>query len=196
MMAPNTKIKFDIDIDFADRTTVLEKVQYYTPASIIRDDNLTKHNTGVYFTDVPKDPIMDVCSLDYKDAEERGYVKFDLLNVNVYNQVKSEEHLIDLTFAEPQWEKLADEKFTEQLIHIGNHYNIIKQMMPDTIPRMAMLLSIIRPAKRHLIGKPWKVISETVWEVPIDGSYYFKKSHAVAYAHLVVVHMNLINFTN
>ena len=196
MMAPNTKIKFDIDIDFADRTTVLEKVQYYTPASIIRDDNLTKHNTGVYFTDVPKDPIMDVCSLDYKDAEERGYVKFDLLNVNVYNQVKNEEHLIDLMFTEPQWEKLADEKFTEQLIHIGNHYNIIKQMMPDTIPRMAMLLSIIRPAKRHLIGKPWKVISETVWEVPIDGSYYFKKSHAVAYAHLVVVHMNLIDFTN
>ena len=36
-------LKFDIDIDFADRTTVLEKVQYYTPASIIRDNNLTKH---------------------------------------------------------------------------------------------------------------------------------------------------------
>jgi len=62
----------------------------------------------------------------------------------------------------------------------------------DSIPRMAMLLSIIRPAKRHLIGKTWEEIAKTVWERPIDNTYYFKKSHAVAYAHLVVVHMNLI----
>ena len=82
-------LKFDIDIDFADRTTVLEKVQYYTSAAIIRNNNLVKHNTGVYFTNVPKDPIMDVCSLDHKDAEERGYFKLDLLNVNVYNHCES-----------------------------------------------------------------------------------------------------------
>lgn len=189
-------LKFDIDIDFADRTTVLEKVQHYTSAAIIRNDNLVKHNTGVYFTNVPKDPIMDVCSLDHKDAEERGYFKLDLLNVNVYNQVKNEEHLVDLMFTKPPWEKLAEKEYCEQLIHVGNQYDLIKTMMPDTIPRMAMFLSVIRPAKRHLIGKSWKVIGETVWEVPTDGSYYFKKSHAVAYAHLVVVHMNLINFTN
>jgi len=189
-------LKFDIDIDFADRTAVLEKVQYYTSAAIIRNDNLVKHNTGVYFTNVPKDPIMDVCSLDHKDAEDRGYFKLDLLNVNVYSKVKSETHLIDLMFTEPPWERLAEKEYCEQVIHIGNQYDLIKKMMPDTIPRMAMFLSVIRPAKRHLIGKPWKVIGETVWEVPTDGSYYFKKSHAIAYAHLVVVNMNLIDLTN
>ena len=62
----------------------------------------------------------------------------------------------------------------------------------DSIPRMAMLLSVIRPAKRHLIGLPWREVGETVWDRPPDDSYYFKKSHAVAYAHLVAVHMNLI----
>ena len=31
-----------------------------------------------------------------------------------------------------------------------------------------------------------------VWVKPSDGSYYFKKAHAVAYAHAIVVHMNLI----
>ena len=31
-----------------------------------------------------------------------------------------------------------------------------------------------------------------VWIKPTDGSYYFKKAHAFAYAVSVVVHMNLI----
>jgi len=33
---------------------------------------------------------------------------------------------------------------------------------------------------------------EEVWQKPEDGSYYFKKAHAVAYALSVVVHMNLL----
>ena len=32
-----------------------------------------------------------------------------------------------------------------------------------------------------------------VWEKPTDGSYFFKKSHAVAYAQAIVVQMNLIS---
>jgi DNA polymerase III alpha subunit len=34
-------------------------------------------------------------------------------------------------------------------------------------------------------------LSKTIWYKNNDG-YSFKKSHAVAYAHLVVVHMNLL----
>ena len=33
---------------------------------------------------------------------------------------------------------------------------------------------------------------EEVWTKPTDGAYYFKKAHAVAYAHAIVVQMNLI----
>ena len=33
---------------------------------------------------------------------------------------------------------------------------------------------------------------EEVWQKPEDGSYYFKKAHAVSYAVAVVVHMNLL----
>jgi len=62
----------------------------------------------------------------------------------------------------------------------------------DSIPRMAMFLALIRPAKRHLIGQKWVDVAKTVWDRPTDDEYYFKKSHAVAYAHLVAVHMNLI----
>jgi hypothetical protein len=133
-------------------------------------------------------------SLDYKLAEDRGYVKLDFLNVHLYTQIKSEAHLTELMKAEPLWDLLAQREFCSQLIHIGNHYDtLVKMPEPvNSIPRMAMFLSVIRPAKRHLIGKTWREVADSVWDKPTDDSYYFKKSHAVAYAHLVAVHMNLI----
>ena len=40
--------------------------------------------------------------------------------------------------------------------------------------------------------KDWKDILAEVWVRPTDGSYFFKKSHAVAYAQAIVVQMNLL----
>ena len=99
---------------------------------------------------------------------------------------------------EPDWTKLYEPEFCSKLIHIGNHYDTLLKMgdIVDSIPRMAMFLSVIRPAKRHLIGKPWAEIAKTVWDKPTDDSYYFKKSHAVAYANLVIVNMNLLDLAN
>ena len=39
----------------------------------------------------------------------------------------------------------------------------------------------------------WDIILKEVWEKPSDGSYFFKKSHAVAYAHAIVVQLNLLS---
>jgi hypothetical protein len=71
-------------------------------------------------------------------------------------------------------------------------------MKPDSIPRMAMLLAVLRPGKKSLRNKTWKEVGETVWIKPagFGSSYYFKKAHAVAYANLVVVHMNLLDSLN
>jgi DNA polymerase III alpha subunit len=65
-------------------------------------------------------------------------------------------------------------------------------MKPRTIDELAMFLGLIRPAKRHLIGKTWTEIGMEIWTKPVNGEYYFKKSHAVAYAMAIVVQMNLI----
>lgn len=191
------KFRSDIDIDFGDRTKILDIIQY-TPAGIIKDDKLVKHNTGIYITDIPKDPFAGCASIDHKVAEDRGYMKLDLLNVGLYNQVTSEQHLIELMNREPDWTKLYDPEFCAQLIHIGNHYETLIKMPEavNSIPRLAMFLAVIRPAKRHLIGKTWREVAETVWGKPADDGYYFKKSHAVAYAHLVVVNMNLLDLSN
>jgi len=187
----------DIDIDFANREAILKLIKA-TPAGIIRDGKLVRHNTGVYATDIPVDPFTGVAAIDYNDAETRGYVKLDFLNVSLYNQVKNEQHLLELMNCDPAWDKLYAREVCEQLIHIGAHYDTLIKMPEavNSIPRLAMFLSVIRPAKRHLIGKPWAEVAETIWEKPTDGGYYFKKAHAVSYAHLVVVHMNLLDDTS
>jgi hypothetical protein len=185
------KFKSDIDIDFGNRDLILEKIKHI-PAAMRNVNPIRKHSTGVHITDIPYDPINDMSALDYTEAEDRGYFKLDLLNVHVYNQVRDEKHLVEL-MREPDWSKLSDKNFVEQLIHLGNHYNSIQKMHEpiNSIPRLAMFLAVIRPAKKHLIGLPWAEISKTIWDKEAD-EYSFKRSHSCAYAHLVVVHMNLI----
>jgi hypothetical protein len=188
------KFTSDIDIDVANRDQALAVVAH-TAASIIRDSKTNKHNTGVYFTQIPVDPFTGRASIDYQAAEDRGYIKVDVLNVGLYQQVQSEQHLQQLMQQEPAWHKLYDAEFCSQLIHIGAHYETLIRMPEavNSIPRLAMFLAVIRPAKRHLIGKSWREVSETIWERPSDGGYFFKKSHSVGYAHLVAVNMNLLS---
>jgi DNA polymerase III alpha subunit len=65
-------------------------------------------------------------------------------------------------------------------------------MKPTSIEELAAVLAMIRPAKRYLIGKDWTTVMTEIWTKPEDGEYYFKKSHAIAYATVVVVQMNQI----
>ena len=187
------KFQSDIDIDLGDRTQALAHINH-VPASILRDGKLVKHNSGIYVTDIPVDPFTGQAAVDYQAAEARGYVKLDLLNVSLYTQIKSEEHLQHLMDTEPAWEKLYDPEFFAKLIHVGSHYDLLLKCPEavNSIPRMAMFLALIRPGKRHLIGKTWKEVAATVWEKTENDVYFFKKSHSISYAHLVVVNMNLL----
>lgn len=187
------KFDSDIDIDFADRSEILQHIKFVS-AHMKTMDGVKKHPTGIYVTDIPYDPINDWAALEYKTAEDRNYMKLDLLNVWVYKHVRNEQHLLEL-MREPNWAKLYDKEFFQALIHIGEHYDTMKKMPEpiDSVARMAMFLAVIRPAKRHLIGKTWKDVSLTVWDRSVQDGYSFKKSHSISYAHLVVVHMNLIS---
>lgn len=181
----------DIDIDFADRSKALEKFKYIT-ASINDNSTFKKHNTGVYCTSVPYNPLTGLSTIDYKEAEERGYFKIDLLNVSVYEGVKDRAHLKQLMETEPLWDLLEQDDFTNLLFHVNGHGYLMRQMKPSSIEELAMCLALIRPAKKHLLGKTWTEIGAEIWTKPENGDYYFKKAHAVAYAHVIVVQMNLI----
>ena len=178
----------DIDIDFADRDIILDKIKH----RVAKLSTGKKHNTGVYVTEVPHNPVDNLSTLDYETAEERGYFKLDFLNVSIYKDIQDEEHLVSLMTQEPLWDLLTHKEFSDQLFHVGEHSTILQKMKPQSIEQLAAVLAIIRPAKRSLLGQPWDTVMKNVWTKPEDGSYYFKKAHAIAYAHAIVVHMNLI----
>ena len=185
------KFNTDVDIDFADRNDILKLIKH-TSAMQNNDQGIRRHNSGVYVTDIPYNPLTDTASIDYQTAEERGYFKIDFLNVNVYKLIKDQAHYDELMVRDVPWSRLKDKTFFEQVIHIGNHYDLVGELALDTIPRMAMFLALIRPAKRHLVGKTWADISKDIW-TKTDDQYFFKKSHAVSYALLVTLHMKLLD---
>ena len=178
----------DIDIDFADREAILSKLTH----RVAKLDTGKKHNTGVYVNEIPHNPVDKLSTLDYKIAEERGYFKLDFLNVSIYRDVKDEAHLQTLLERKPIWQLLEHDEFNEKVFHVNGHGDLLRQLKPTSVAQLAATLAIIRPAKRHLATESWDTIMEEVWQKPEDGSYYFKKAHAVSYAVAVVVHMNLL----
>jgi len=187
----NNIAKTDIDIDTKNRDDILNLIKHI-PASIKSNTETKKHNTGVYVTDVPVNPFIEASNIDYKEAEDRGYFKLDILNVGVYENVKDETHLVELVTKDPDWSLLEHKEIVEQLFHIHNHFDIVNTLKPKSVEQLAAVLAIIRPAKRHLAKQNWNEIDDNVWKKPTDGTYFFKKSHAVGYAMAIVLQLNLL----
>ena len=181
----------DIDIDFVDREDAL-KLFKHIKASRLENGKLVKHNTGVYLHEAPLNAIEGISAIDYNQAEENGYFKIDFLNVGIYKGVLNEEHLNQLMTTEPLWDLLEQDDFVNLLFHVNGHGSILRQMKPKSVEQLAAILAMIRPAKRYLIGKDWTTVMTEVWTKPENDEYYFKKSHATAYAMAIVVQMNLI----
>ena len=183
----------DIDIDLADRDQLLRLIRA-TPARQVTQGQTRRHNSGVYVTDIPRDPVNACSAIDYETAEQMGYFKIDLLNMTVYQLVKSPEHYEQLLAQEPPWSRLCtDPEWAKHLVHIGNYTELLRTMRPDSIPRMAAFISIIRPGKAHLQNQPWEQVFASVWDGDNSRGFVFKKSHAVSYATLVALHMNLLD---
>ena len=56
-------VNTDIDIDVADRNRLLKLIKG-TTAMILKENKQTKHNTGVYFHDMPSNPFTGLSSVD------------------------------------------------------------------------------------------------------------------------------------
>lgn len=183
----------DIDIDVPDRSKILELIQH-TPARQVIDGRPRRHNSGIYVTDIPRDIEHGCAAIDYELAEQRGYFKIDLLNMSVYQLIRDPEHYEQMLSATPSWSRLwTDSAWASQLVHVGNYTDLLADMKPDSIPRMAAFISIIRPGKAHLQRRPWAEVFASVWDGDESRGYTFKKSHAVSYAALVALHMNILN---
>jgi hypothetical protein len=183
----------DIDIDLADRDQILKLLQV-TPARQQTNQQIRRHNSGVYPTDIPWDPVNQCAAIDYETAEQLGYFKIDLLNMTVYQLIKDQNHYDQMLAQEPPWQRLwTDPAWAQQLVHVGNYTELLNSMRPDSIPRMAAFIAIIRPGKAHLQNRPWSEVFETVWDGDDSKGFVFKHSHSISYAALVALHMNLLN---
>lgn len=186
------KVNTDVDIDVFDRNKLLENLPHIDARIDREGDEYVKHVTGVYFQKIPYDPLTNMATIDHKDANEIGYMKIDFLNNSVYKGVRNEKHLKELAEREPEWNLLEHEDIVKKLAHIHNYADLVKRLMPTSIPQLAMILAIIRPGKAHLRNKTWAEIEKDVWIKPTDDSYYFKKSHSFAFALSIVIQLNLM----
>ena len=185
---------FDVDIDVVP---YLGKAKYGTLA-IIHDEEENKlrpHSSGVYFNcNIPIDPISKRAALDYKRAEELGFIKYDLLSSNYIPRFNTQKEFIKATQTEPDWDLLwTDKKTVTDLPHVGNHYDILKKYKPKSVEDLADCLALIRPAKIYLQEDYAKNKTKTrlkLYTKEANGKYYFKKSHAIAYALLIVAVLN------
>lgn len=183
----------DIDLDLADRDQLLKLIQA-TPAMQHHQGQIRKHNSGVYVTDIPYDPVNNCAAIDYETAERLGYFKIDLLNMTVYQLITSPAHYEQMLNQEPKWSRLwTDPTWAQQLVHVGNYTDLLAAMKPNSIPRMAAFISIIRPGKAHLQNRPWAEVFDSVWDGDASKGFVFKHAHAIGYAALVALHMNLLS---
>lgn len=185
------RVQTDVDIDVFDRDTILAG----TSCIFARIENSVnrneKHPTGVYFQDIPRDPFTNTSTIDYKSAAELGYFKIDFLNVNMYEGIRNEDHLIELLNRPPLWEFFEHQEITDQLFHLNGYSHLLRKFKPTSVEELAMVLAIIRPSKSYLQKEDWDKVKSEVW-VKTDDGYQFKRSHAISYSLAIIVNLNLL----
>lgn len=181
----------DIDIDCKNREDILQYLKHI-PASMKKDDKFSNHVVGVYFCDIPRDYITGLASIDYKSAEELGYIKLDLLHNTIYNNISTRKEMDDYLDKPVHWELLKDKSIVDNLFQIGNYYDLLLKHPVNSEYELAMFIALIRPGKKHLQQlKTWDEIDKEIWKKD-NSKYQFKKSHALAYAYNIVLQLNMI----
>ncbi|RMH20483.1 MAG: hypothetical protein D6698_04180 [Gammaproteobacteria bacterium] len=175
------------DVDF-DLSGPIGLSEIGTVASIIRDNELLRHPSGVYVSRVPVDPVTGQCSLDHHRAEHLGYPKVDLLVNRSYAAFRSTDELAEyvnrIYAGEFPAEHFLDPKYYEgepRIPQLYRHYDMVLRYPPKSVDDVAILFALIRPACRHLVGLPIEEIAQRIWVEKTKG-YRYKKSAAYGVA--------------
>lgn len=186
------RVTTDVDIDVFGRDNILEKLECVFGRIDRVENKFERHPTGVYFQNIPRDPTTNISTLDHRIAKDYGYFKIDFLNVNMYEGIRNEAHLLELMNKEPPWDFFEYSEVTDQLFHLNGYSSLLKKFKPQSVEDLAMILAIIRPSKAYLQQATWDKIREEVWIKAGDDNYQFKKSHSISYALAIVVNLNLL----
>ena len=196
MKPSNTERRtFDVDIDVSAEC---KRENFGTRSMIYNKETqrVLPHPSGIYLEAVPVDELTKNCAFDYNYGDSLGFMKVDILTNRSYNNFKNKSELTKFANMEPDWDKFMDEAMVAKLPHIANHFDTVSKIRPQTIEELADIIALIRPAKIRLIPdyrKKTKAVRHRLYKRPIDQSAYFKKSHAIAYAVMIVAVLNKIS---
>lgn len=185
----------DVDIDFPSDFDPLDYFKQAVRASMIKNGKLIKHPAGAYLQRIPTDKITGFAAIPYKEAEDVGYFKVDFLHLSLLDNFESKEQIKKLSKIPPDWCLLEDEEVVKKLFQLHSHYKLVSKVKPHSVIELADCTALIRPGKRFLVDtylKDRDVVRQELYRKSDDGKYYFKKSHAVAYALTIVIQLHLI----
>jgi len=183
----------DIDIDFPTSFKP-EEVFPWTRASRVHNGYLVAHTVGVYPQNIPQDVVTKLSAIPYEEAEELGYTKVDMLHLSVYDYFQTREEITELLKLEPDWGLLLIPSEQQKLFQLSKHGEVLDEVKPKSIEELADVLALIRPGKRQL-AKLYKVDragTRRILYAKDESGYSFKKSHAIAYAMVIVLQLHLI----
>lgn len=183
----------DIDIDTTSDFIPKDVFPECVYASRIHNNELVKHPVGVHFQNIPVDPVTKFSAIPYDHISEYGYFKIDMLHVSVLDMFTDKKQIKTLIKKEPNWNILLDPNQTHKLFQLNKHYKLLSQVKPKTIMELADCIALIRPGKMILLNKYLTDKKSTrllIYQKQSSSDY--KKSHAVAYAHIVVLQLHLI----
>jgi len=184
----------DIDIDISPKFSALKLFDgRVVQASRVEKGELTNHPVGIYFQGMAKDPFTGFAAIPYDVAEEEDYFKIDFINNLSLNAFESKDEMNRLLDIEPDWSIMDDPDNVNKLFHLSGHFELVAQIEPKSILEVADVIAFIRPGKYKLLDKYLKNKKLGRKELyTVREKSHMKKSHALAYALLVVLQLHLI----
>lgn len=186
-------MKFDVDIDTPTKFNPKKLFPLWTRAALIKDEKISQHPCGYYPQSIYKDELTQLSAIPYEQAEELGFFKVDFLHLSIYDHFQSKEEITELLKIEPNWNLLLDKNNVVKLFQLSKHYDLLIKLQPKNIEDLADAIALIRPGKYNLVPlyvKQKDIIRKILYEQTDEFS--FKRSHAIAYAHVIVLQLHLI----
>jgi DNA polymerase III alpha subunit len=186
----------DVDIDLAntDRAREIFKNRII-PALQVEHGEPKQHLAGVYFQTIPKDKETNLAAIPPDDAIKFGFLKVDFLSLKLLKHFESKKEIKEILKKEPDWSLLEKKQIVEKLFQLHNHFDVVEKIKPKSVEEIADTLALIRPNKRKYLQKYLKnktEIRNVLYIREPEDKSSFRKSHAIAYALLVILNMHLI----
>lgn len=184
----------DVDVDTHPDFKPEKIFPSWVRAAVLKDGKITAHPCGVYPQAIARDPFTKLAAIPYEEAEDLGYLKVDMLHLEVYRHFRDRAEIEQLLKIEPDWSLLQLPSAWPKLFQLSKHGELLQKVKPRDIQSLADVMALIRPGKKGLLGLylKEKMACRRVLYAKDDEGYSFKKSHALSYSLVVWLQLHLI----